>query len=204
MSSINFHGHLCITGTIGSGKSSVCRFLSKYLHLPHIDVDALARRLMEPGGEGLDEIGSYNADFLNQDGTLNRPLLRQSIFNNPQIRQDIDCRIHPLIQKLLQDEVENYKSVCIIEIPLLFETGWDIFFDCTIMVWASEETCLRRISKRDDVSSDDARKAYASQMDPELKKTKARFVIENDGNWLETEKQIENMVVQIKEQGFQF
>lgn len=200
MSRINFHGHLCITGTIGSGKSRVCQFLAKHLNLPHVDVDILARRLMELGGSGLHEIGLYNADFLNTDGTLNRHLLRQAIFNNPQIKQDIDCRIHPLIQKLLQEEVKTYKSPCVIEIPLLFETGWDVFFDCTIMVWASEETCLRRIIKRDDVSSDNARKAYASQMDPELKKLKAHFVIENDGNWLETEKQIEKVVILLKKQ----
>ena len=73
-----FSGHICVTGTIGSGKSRVARLIAEKCALPCIDVDDISRAIMEVGGPGLSAIKNYNPDYITADGLLDRLMLRQA------------------------------------------------------------------------------------------------------------------------------
>ena len=176
---------VCVTGSIGSGKSRVSHALARMLNLSYIDVDELAKEVMGPNGKGLAAIKNYNTAFIN-DGRLDRSVLRQAIFNSASVKNDIDALIHPLIHSLLLERITALKTQTLIEIPLLFETGWDAWFNVIIAVYAKKDTCLERIMIRDNVSKIDAEKAFKSQIDPLIKRAKATHVIENDGDWQTT------------------
>ena len=178
-----FASHICVTGSIGSGKSRVCQQLVRILGWPCLDIDDVARTLMAPGGVGLAAIKLYNAAFIRADGSLDRALLRRSIFNSNECKSDIDNLLHPLIQSTLTAELSSCNDRHIVEIPLLFETGWDALFETIIMVTASKEICVERIVKRDGVTAREAELAYDSQMDPTIKATRATEVIHNNGEW---------------------
>lgn len=185
-----FMDQVCVTGTIGCGKSRVARFLAEYCHLPYIDVDDIARDIMQPGGVGIQALKAYNAALCKDDGSLNRALLREEIFNAPAVRAEVDGLLHPLIQSALVAQLQGLQSRAVIEIPLLYETGWDAFFTNIVVVYAKRQTCLDRIMARDQVSRADAEKAYSNQMDMELKKSLSPYVIDNDGAWEATLEQI--------------
>lgn len=197
MSQPKFAKHICVTGSIGSGKSRVCRELSQLLQLAHLDVDQIAREIMAPSGVGLLAIADYDPRFLRSDGTLDRALLRVEIFNSKQVKRDIDALLHPLIYTALAARLDGDSQRYVIEIPLLFEAGWDSLFETIILVSASRETCLERITARDHATLADAEKAYDSQMDLSMKMAKATFVIENNGAWQDVVEQLYYIVEQL-------
>lgn len=188
-----FADQVCVTGTIGCGKSRVAKVLAEHCHLPYIDVDDVARDIMEPGGTGIQALRAYNGALCNDDGSLNRSLLRSEIFNSPVVRAEVDGLLHPLIQSALLKQLQGLGSKAVIEIPLLYETGWDAFFKTIIVVYAKKQTCIARIMERDQVSRADAEKAYGNQMDMELKKSMSPYVIDNDGPWATTIDNIRNI-----------
>jgi len=67
-------------------------------------------------------------------------------------------------------------------VPLLFETGYGDRVEKSIVVIAPEEERIRRVTQRDRVEDGSVRARMASQMDPNLARSRADFVIENDGN----------------------
>lgn len=178
-----FEKHICVTGSIGSGKSRVCKSLAALLGLPYIDIDSIARDIMSPGGVGFKAVAAYDASFLDSSGRLNRPRLRKAIFNSVKVKKDIDNLLHPLIQTALRHRLLLSDKRHIIEIPLLFETGWHVFFKTIIVVTASKSLCVQRIVTRDHVTPFEAEKAHDSQMDSSITSGRATFVIENDGDW---------------------
>ncbi len=189
---------LCVTGSIGSGKSRVARFLAELLHYSYVNIDDIARVIMNRGGAGLKAVSDYDPAFINSEGLLDRSLLRTVIFNSPDTRKDIDALLHPIIQSALLERLQGREVNSVIEIPLLFETGWDVLFDIIIVVYADKKTCLDRIVSRDKVTLGEAEKIHDSQMDPMMKKAGAHFVINNDGDWSVTAADIEDMALKLR------
>ena len=197
MNSSLFAKQICVTGSMGSGKSRVAQFLADYLYLPYIDVDEIARVIMAPDEAGLRLVGEYNPGYLREDGSLNRSLLRNDIFTSAKVKEDIDGLLHPLIYTVLKTRMQIENKRTIIEIPLVFETKWDVLFETIIVVSADKKTCLKRIIERDHVFIHEAERAYDSQMDIAIKKTKATFVIENGGDWQDTIENIREIATKI-------
>jgi dephospho-CoA kinase len=74
----------------------------------------------------------------------------------------------------------------LVEVPLLFEAGWQDDFDKVVVVYAAEAVCLARICRRDGVSLDEAGKGLYVQMPIKEKVMAADYVIDNSGNWSDT------------------
>jgi len=100
-----------------------------------VDSDAIAHRLMEPGGENWRKIiDSFGSKLLNADQTINRGLLGDMVFQDPRLREQLNSLTHPAIRKAWQKDRASFlerkaagatqRSVSlVIVIPLLFETG---------------------------------------------------------------------------------
>lgn len=99
-----------LTGGIGSGKTTVTQIL-KDSGLPIIDTDILARQVVEPKSIALKQIRQkLGKDNINTDGTLNRALLRQRIFNDSEAKLVLESILHPLIQAETVKAIEKHKK----------------------------------------------------------------------------------------------
>ena len=188
----NFIG---VTGSIGSGKSRVSRFLATALGYLHINADEIARDLMAPGKQGWQAVKKLNPKYIDDDGELNRVQLRHDIFSNPQVRKSVDELIHPLVrEKIASIEAASSVPGSVVEVPLLFEAGWSDDFQCVVLVYANKGTCVERVMRRDSVDRSQAESSFLSQMAFDEKIQRADHVINNSGPWWDTQLQILHLI----------
>lgn len=186
--------NIALTGGIGSGKSCVAGILGNALGFPVVSTDLICRSLMEPEAEAWKAMrGKWPETFFHPDGAINRPFLRDTVFRDADLRRALEDILHPLVRQAVKKrmvEADKAGEGLIVEVPLLFEVGWQADFDCTVAVYASRAICLQRIARRDAVSIEQAQEVLAAQMDPDLKAAKADYVVNNSGLWVQTAQQV--------------
>ncbi len=179
---------LGVTGGIGSGKSCVSRLLASYCLAPLVDLDQCCRNLLDvgqPGWRALTE--NFAGAFLLPDQSIDRVALRNRLFADAGFRARVDGLLHPLAQRAMQEEVARIKKpFVLVEIPLLYEVGWQDKVDAVLVVYARRGRQCCRIMERDGVSRKKAAQAIAAQMDLGAKAKKADYCIDNSGRWRET------------------
>lgn len=174
-----------VTGGMGAGKSIAAGFLGKLLEYDVLDADILCRNLLQPhmpGWQGVQE--KWGARFFDLTGKIDRPALRKALFTDPVVRQGVERILHPLVRQEIMRRVAEKRlrlSGLVVEVPLLFEVGWQDDFDWIVVVYAGPECCVERIVRRDRVSLEAGRAAVNTQMPLEEKVLRADSVIENSG-----------------------
>ncbi len=189
-----------ITGGIGTGKSSISRLLSSFCNKPLLDIDKCCRNLLhknEPGWKVLYE--HLGQKYFDNSGELNRPYLREKLFNESRLKEQVDELLHPLARKEMHKEVEKYQDDLVFaEIPLLYEAGWEKDVERVIVVTAHADMQYQRIIERDKVSMEQAVLSVASQLDLKIKAGKADYVIDNNGAWCLTRLNVINVAEQLE------
>jgi dephospho-CoA kinase len=177
-----------ITGGIGSGKSRACQYLAQLSGWPLLDLDQICRQLLLPQAPGWLALKKLlPADFFTANGELNRPKLREAIFADAALRQQIDSLLHPLAKQGMTAQAARLNAPLVLaEIPLLFEAGWQDSVSQIVVVYADESVRLRRIMERDQVSEEQAKRAIAAQMPLEDKARLADHCVDNSGDWAST------------------
>jgi len=173
-----------LTGGIASGKSTVGRMLSEQ-NFPVIDTDKLAREVVGPGKPALKElVSTFGAGILKDDKTLDRHRMLEMILIDAGTRQLVENIIHPYVfirmDQILQQLATSGNNVVIVEVPLLFEAGWQDLFDYVISVVAPEPICIKRLAERKQVSIDMASMWMATQISQEVKAKRSDYVVHNN------------------------
>lgn len=171
-----------LTGGIGSGKSEVARILEECGAFI-IDTDKLAREAVNPGSDALREIARVWPSVVRGD-CLDRGALAEIVFRDPSARERLNAIVHPHVRRLAA-HLETYAKpgqIIVHMVPLLFETGYDKQTDATVVVIAPQDVRLQRVMQRDKWTEDQVRARMASQIDPEAARSKATYVLENDGD----------------------
>ncbi|MCX6001141.1 MAG: dephospho-CoA kinase [Chloroflexi bacterium] len=193
-----------ITGTIGTGKSTVAAMFGD-LGAFIIDADKLAHEVVEPGKPAWQGIvDNFGRGLLNEDQTLNRQMLDDIVFKDPAKLQVLDSIVHPEVLKEDQRLVNERKSIdpdglVIKDIPLLLEMGRDLarlMVDKIIVVYASPEIQLKRLIAR-GMEEADARNRINNQIPVKDKMKMADFMINNDGTLDETRVQVRTIYQQL-------
>jgi dephospho-CoA kinase len=171
-----------LTGGIGSGKSEVARILEE-LGAFVIDTDELAREAVAPGSDGLMAIARRWPQVV-RAGQLDRAALAQIVFADPRERERLNEIVHPFVRRLALEREKHARpgQLVVHVVPLLFETRYDVLVDASILVIAPEAERIARVVRRDRVDEGDVRARIAAQIDPEVAKSRADYVIENDAN----------------------
>lgn len=180
-----------LTGGIASGKSRASSFMAERFGLLFYSTDKIAHDLLEPGKDGWHLVRDVNPDFINSDGTIDKPFFRSALFVDKELRKKVDAGIHPLVWEVLVKRVESQllsfgEIPVLVEVPLLYEAGWQSRFDEVIVVYTEKENCRNRLVKRDMVSGLQAEKELAVQMPLPDKCLLADHVINNSGSWIQT------------------
>ncbi|TCS41706.1 dephospho-CoA kinase [Reinekea marinisedimentorum] len=171
-----------LTGGIGSGKSTASR-LFKTKGIDVVDADVVAREVVAPGKPALEAIAKHFGVDILANGELNRPLLREIIFNDPEQKNWLETLLHPLIHKEILQQLNTAKSLySILEAPLLFENRLHDLCEQTILVDIPVELQLSRASQRDNTSEQAVQAIISSQM-PRAEKLKlADIVLDNSAD----------------------
>lgn len=176
-----------ITGGIASGKSSVSRLLAAYCPAPLIDLDQCCRHLLYRGESGWQALhDSFGTGYELPDGTVDRPKLRQRLFADAAFRQRVEGLLHPLVLARMQAEIDaagRGKELILVEIPLLYEAGWQSHVDAVLVVYVRRAVQCCRLMRRDGISRKEARLALAAQMELAEKAGRADYIIDNSDTW---------------------
>nr|WP_156040089.1 dephospho-CoA kinase [Alicyclobacillus macrosporangiidus] len=184
-----------LTGGIATGKSTVTQML-RDLGAYVVDADVWARRVVEPGTPGLQEIAAaFGPEVLNPDGTLNRARLGAIVFHDEAARLRLNAITHPRVRAGMKEETERYLAAhpdepIVWDVPLLFEGETRFLVNVTVLVWCDEATQLRRLMARNGLDEAEAMARIRAQMPMEEKRRMADYVIDNGGTLEETRAQV--------------
>lgn len=188
---------LGITGGIASGKTTVAQIFQA-LGAVVVSADHLAREIVRPGARVLREIAAhFGHQVLREDGTLNRQLLGDIIFNDDQARMVLNGITHPAIAELaskrLREAEQEGALLVVYDAPLLFEAGADRQVDKVLVVRVDAEVQLARLMARDGIDRQQALARIDSQMSQMEKIARADFVVDNSGSPQETREQVRSL-----------
>ena len=169
-----------LTGGVGMGKSTSAQFF-RARGVAVVDADDLARRVVEPGQSALAEVlAAFGSQFAGPDGQLRRHELAQRIFTDPAARQRLEEILHPRIRALWRAQVQTWaaggRPLCLVVIPLLFETKAEKELDTTICVACSAATQRQRLQAR-GWSAEQSRQRIQAQWPIERKMERADYMI---------------------------
>ncbi len=195
-----------LTGGIASGKSTVSRYLREK-GAAILDADAIAHALAEPGGSlYLAYRQHFGAAVLQEDGQLNRAAIGKIVFFQPEERAWIDRSAHPLIQAEIKRQLAEKKRqdvpLIVLDVPLLFESGWDKMTEENCLVDVSEAVQLARLMQRDGYDEQAARARIAAQMPLAEKRRRTDRLIDNNGDLPATLRQVDRLWKEWTHDGF--
>ena len=190
-----------ITGGIASGKSTVTEFLRQN-GFEVVDADVVVHQLQKPGGRLYQILVEHFGDkVLLENGELNRPLLASLIFANPEEQEWSKNTQGEIIREelaLLRNQLAQTEALFFMDIPLLFEQGYDSWFDETWLVYVNHDVQLERLMKRDKISKEAAESRLNSQWPLERKMVLASHSLDNNGNQKELIAQVVHLLEKMR------
>lgn len=171
-----------VTGSIGTGKSTFCRFLAEGGG-EHLDADAIAKELMKPGHKGYDSvIDAFGTFITDEKGRIQPDVLAEQVFTDREKLDTLEGILHPLVIERIQGRIaEARHNFYVIDAPLLFEAGVDRLCDWVVVVTAPEEDVAERLEVR-GMSPEQIERRRSRQLPEEEKIERADEVVQNDGD----------------------
>ena len=170
-----------LTGGIGSGKSTVASMFAE-LGAHHLDADEISRNALDMESPCYAvAVALLGREILCGEGTINRQTLAELVFSDDRKRQVLNDIVHPYVLEQMQQRtaeiVEQDKNACVVwDVPLLFESGWEAYVGCSILVIAPLEMRLARL----DMPKEDALKRMDAQWSDEEKALRADYILSNE------------------------
>lgn len=186
---------IAVTGGLGTGKSTVSKVLAATLQCELLDTDQLCRSQLEPAAEGYKEfVRLFGSTFLQEDGTINRLKLRNEVFGNSEFKKSLEGILHPIVRQQVSAHYLNRsvspKKVLVVEVPLLYEVGWEGDFDLCVVAYVPETTIIKRVMSRDGLSAEEIELVLKAQMSIEKKLEYGHYIVDNSGTFVSTVQQI--------------
>ena len=176
---------LGLTGGIGSGKSTVSGFFEQMGAIV-IDADAISRATTASGGSAITAlITTFGAGVLAADGSLDRALMRELIYSDPDAKAQLEAIVHPLVGQAISEQAHQAQisgARCVVfDIPLLVESQhWRTKMDRVLVVDCTEETQVTRVMARNGLAKLDIEKILTTQASRKQRLDAADCVLFND------------------------
>ncbi len=173
---------VALTGSIATGKSSVASIFRNF-GFTIIDADRVAHQVLDREYQEIEKLfGSQYITKKNVDKkSVNRKQLGTLIFSDQEAKQKLETLLHPLIYQEIEQcslPLEEKKKPYIIDIPLFFESN-RYPIKKSIVVYTTKEIQLQRLMERDRSTQKEALLRINSQIDIEIKRKKATYLIDN-------------------------
>lgn len=171
---------IAVTGGIGSGKSAVCEIIKKY-GFPVYSCDKIYSELLN-SSDFLKKIENEFVGVLNADGSLNRKALSAAVFNNESALKKLNSITHPEIISAAFKKMEGSR-IAFLEVPLLFENGFENLFDGVIVVIRNLEDRISSVISRSNLTREDVLLRINNQYNYEKSDFAKYYVIHNSGSF---------------------
>ena len=189
-----------VTGSIGMGKSTVAQMFKDHGYGVY-NADDTVHYIYENDEE---VIGKVERRFpgSTKDGVVNRLALRDILNKDPDKFRDLEQIVHPVTRKYqiiyIKKLIEEGKMGCVLDIPLLFETGGEKYVDVSVVVTASEATQQSRVVLERKVPLEIFNAIKDQQMPDKDKLKKADYIISTDNNIEDTKSEVKEVAAKIK------
>ena len=186
-----------LTGGIATGKSHVLDAFRRR-GVPCLDADSLAHGVTAAGTEATAAIAARFGDsILAADGAVDRAKLGPIVFADASARRELEAIVHPAVYRSIAAGLRAFELVgsdrfAVVDVPLLYETGAETHFDRVIVTACAPETQLARLRER-GMTDDAARQRLAAQWPTAQKTARADFVVNTDGTFEETDRQVDRI-----------
>ena len=171
-----------LTGTIGSGKSTVSHYFSK-LGIPVISADMIARTVTEKDQPALRSIAQhFGPQAINSSGELNRRYVRHWIATHPEDRIWLEALLHPLINQEMdyQQQQLMHHPYCLLEIPILKTKA--AYLNRILLIKAPLQQQITRVMQRDKLSKEEAIRWLNIQLEAHPLTVTPDDILENNGS----------------------
>ena len=189
-----------VTGSIGMGKSTVAQMFREHGYGVY-NADDTVHYIYENDEEVIAKVESKFPGST-KDGAVNRLALRDILNKEPDKFRDLEQIVHPVTRKYqiiyIKKLIEEGKAGCVLDIPLLFETGGEKYVDISIVVTASEETQKSRVVSDRKVPLEIFNAIKDQQMPDRDKLKKADYIISTDSDIEETKFEVKEVAAKIK------
>lgn len=194
---------VAITGGLACGKSSVCQIF-KELSAYVVSADEIVHRLLQEDPDiARQVIELFGPEVIagrsDNDATLlDRSIIAKKAFQQPKQLQALEKLLHPAVNAEIEKQYQNACSqstvkLFVAEIPLLFETHGERFFDATIAVVADPKLCLERFTQRTGYNESEYHRRMNRQLSSEDKAAKATHILYNEGSLMQLRLQAEEL-----------
>lgn len=193
-----------LTGGTGSGKSVVSRRLAAE-GLAVIDADRIGHEIIEQGKPAYEDIlGYFGGGILDGNGDIVRRRLGEIVFRDAEKLAFLNQCTHKYIIAEIKRQIgeaqrEGAVKAVVLDAPLLLEAGLDAICDEIWVVFADDETRLKRIMERDRVCEETAQARIASQKSWEEYRNAADKVIDNSRDIAFAEEQVSQLVKKLEQ-----
>ena len=189
-----------VTGSIGMGKSTVAQMFKDHGYGVY-NADDTVHYIYENDEEVIEKV-ERQFPGSTKDGVVNRLALRDILNKDPDKFRDLEQIVHPVTRKYqiiyIKKLIEEGKMGCVLDIPLLFETGGEKYVDVSVVVTASEATQHSRVVLERKVPLEIFNAIKDQQMPDRDKLKKADYIISTDNNIEDTKSEVKEVAAKIK------
>lgn len=175
-----------LTGGIGSGKSTVAKFLAE-LGAPVLDADQVGHAIYQPGGPAYQEmIDAFGREILAPDGAIDRKKLGPIVFGDPAALKRLNAIVHPKMFVRMREMVaamraDGERKPIVIEAAILIEANWQALFDEIWLVAAAKERVIERVERDRGMKPEQTEARIRAQLSDDERRRHASIIVVNDG-----------------------
>jgi len=192
---------VALTGGIASGKTVFLDAVEGISGVKTLQADELAKEVYRPENPHYEEVVEIlGQDVLTENGTIDLARVSSKVFQDELLLQRIENISHPYVKKRVEELSSRFEregvSLLIVEIPLLFQSS-EVDrdkYDYIVLLDLAQETQVKRLMERDDLSRSRAEGRIETQSLPEGAAEEADFVIRTDTTVEETRKKARRVI----------
>lgn len=182
-----------ITGTTGTGKSTVSEFFRE-LGVKVFDADKIYGIIISKGSSCLAKLEeTFGSDIILPNKELDRKKLGAIVFSDPDKLDLLNSITHSAIKEYIEKQLKLYPDkICAIDGAVLIGSIMESMCKFMVSVIAPPKTRLQRIMQRDCLTQHEALLRMSAQPADEFYRLHSKYIIHND-------KDIENLKIQVQQ-----
>jgi dephospho-CoA kinase len=183
-----------ITGGVGSGKTLAAKYFES-LGYKVIYADKVAKELYKKNPQLKKKlVKEFGKEILDDSGNIDLNGLRRLVLSGKNTIKRVNKIVHPFVFREIEKAFHSAKgNIVFIEAAIMFETGSSKKMDYVILIYANKQNRIKRITKRDGVSTSDVKKIMDIQMDERKKLKLADFTVNNNYTPADLKKNIHSL-----------
>ena len=190
-----------MTGSIATGKSTVLKAFAD-LGVPVFSADEAVAELY--AGEAVAPVEALFPGVA-RGGVIDKAALSRLLAADPTGFKRLEAVVHPLVRARIagfMDEAEAAgHALAVVEVPLLFESGYDYGFHAIGVTWVDEAIQRQRALARPGMTGEKLDTILARQLPQAEKKAKATYLFDTGMPIEQTAAMVAALVASIRAQG---